>query len=227
MARLKTISRKVCVFDIETVADPETEKLLPAVKAAGNLKDPEKIKVDIEDKAKKRRNEMGLHPLQNMVCCVAIHDLQDGKSQAIIMGGDTGKDEKLVLEKAWEALSKYDFFVSFNGIEFDVKVLNLNSVKRRVRPGVAIDTRKYQIGNHMDLRAILGNWEKFAHGTLDYYMKVFFGETEGKPEDMEGSLVQHYWDMGLHDEIAAYAISDVENTAKLHGLINEYMGPSF
>jgi predicted PolB exonuclease-like 3'-5' exonuclease len=170
MAKLKPISRKVCVFDIQTIADPETEKLLPAVKAAGNLKDPEKIKVDIEDKAKKRRNEMGLHPLQNMVCCVAIHDLQDRKSQAIIMGGNTGKDEKLVLEKAWEALSKYDFFVSFNGIEFDVKVLNLNSVKRRVRPGVAIDTRKYQIGNHMDLRAILGNWEKFAHGTLDYYM---------------------------------------------------------
>jgi hypothetical protein len=129
----KKTRRKACVFDIETIADPEMAKLLPAVKASGNLRDPEKIKIDIKEKEKKRRNEMGLHPLQNMVCCMAIHDLETGKSQAITMAGDTGKAEKLVLEKAWEALSNYDFFVSFNGIEFDVRFLNLNSLKRRVR----------------------------------------------------------------------------------------------
>jgi len=221
----KKLRPKACVFDIETIADPEMAKLLPPVKAAGNLKDPEKIKIDIEEKEKKRRNEMGLHPLQNMVCCVAIHDLEMGKSQAITMGGDTGKDEKLVLEKAWEALSNYDFFISFNGIEFDVRVLNLNSLKRRVRPGVTIDTRKYQVGNHMDLRAYLGNWEKFAHGTLDYYLKVLFGKDQGKPEDIDGSLVQHYWDMELRDEIAAYAISDVENTARLWNLVACHLFP--
>jgi predicted PolB exonuclease-like 3'-5' exonuclease len=221
----KKTRRKACVFDIETIADPEMAKLLPAVKAAGNLKDPEKIKIDIKEKEKKRRNEMGLHPLQNMVCCMAIHDLERGKSQAITMVGDTGRAEKLVLEKAWEALSNYDFFVSFNGIEFDVRVLNLNSLKRRVRPGVIIDTRKYQVVNHMDLRAYLGNWEKFAHGTLDYYMKIFFGDGEGKPDDIDGSLVQHYWDMELHDEISAYAITDVENTARLWNLVCGHLFP--
>jgi hypothetical protein len=68
---------KACVFDIETIADPEMAKLLPPVKVAGNLKDPEKIKIDIEEKEKKRRNEMGLHPLQKLEhgtkrrnCCV-------------------------------------------------------------------------------------------------------------------------------------------------------------
>jgi predicted PolB exonuclease-like 3'-5' exonuclease len=222
MAKRK-INRTSCVFDIETIADPEMLTLLPPVEPDSRLKDPEKIKLDIEKKEKKRLTEMGLHPLQNMVCCVAIHDLDTRESQAILMCGESGADEKMVLEQTWEALCKYDRFVSFNGNEFDVRVLNLNSMKRRVRPGVTIDTRKYQVGNHVDLRAILGNWEKFAQGTLDYYMKVFFGEDQGKPEDMEGSLVQHYWDMGLCDEIAAYAVSDVENTGKLYELVKEYL----
>ena len=214
--------QKACVFDIETIADPEIVGFLSPVEPAGNLRDPEKIRLDIEKKEKKRREEMGLTPLQNMVCCVAIHDLQSGKSHAITMGGETGEDEKQVLEVTWEALSKYDFFVSFNGIEFDVKTLNLNSIKRRVRPGILIDTQKHRIGNHMDIRAYLGNWEKFAQGTLDYYLKVLIGEDEGKPSDIDGSLVQHYWDLGMVDEIAQYAVTDVENTAKLWNLLKEY-----
>lgn len=228
MPKKSTFKAKVCVFDIETLADPEMEKLLPPVKAAGNLKDPEKIKADIEEKTKKRKAEMGLNPLQNLVCCVAIHDLQGGISQAILMDKDgSGESEKLVLEKTWEALSKYDCFVSFNGNEFDCRVLSLNSVKRRVRQSVSIDTRRYYIGNHLDIRALLGNWEKFAPGTLDYYMKIFFGEDEGKPDNMDGSLVQHMWDMGMYDELAAYAISDVDNTGRLYELINDYTGPFF
>jgi hypothetical protein len=52
----KKLRHKAWVFDIETIADPKMAKLLPPVKAAGNLRDPEKIKMIL--RKKKRNAEM-------------------------------------------------------------------------------------------------------------------------------------------------------------------------
>jgi predicted PolB exonuclease-like 3'-5' exonuclease len=131
-----------------------------------------------------------------------------------------GKMERRLLVQAWEILHRYQNFITFNGIAFDVPVLNLHSLFRRVRPAVNISTKKYQIGNHIDLRAILGNWDNFAPGNLDFYLRRCLGNS--KPQNMDGSMVQHYWDTDLKDEIVTYGVGDAEDTWELYQHVKQF-----
>jgi len=52
--------KKPCAFDLETIANKTMVDILPEVKPAGNLKDPEKIKADIEKKKKDQIADLGM-----------------------------------------------------------------------------------------------------------------------------------------------------------------------
>lgn len=218
--------QKEVVFDLETIADRSMLELLPPVEADNRLKDPVKIEANIKEKEQKRLGELSVDPLTNMVCCFAYFDIQEARYDSIMLEEESGEAEKELLAKAWSVLSRYNRYVTFNGNNFDVRVLNLHSLKQRIRPSVKIDIRKYQIGNHVDLRAVLTNWETYAKGTLDFFMKMFFGDGEGKAENMDGSWVQHYWDVGMRDDIKAYGEKDVIDTGRLYALVREYYLPN-
>ena len=221
------VSRKVqsgsgmstVALDIETIADRSLMPMLPPVEAAGNLKDPEKIKADIEKKQEKQIVEMGLDPRWNLICCVGLYD-GTSEPQAIVLQDESEAGERALLEATWEALHRYELFVSFNGSEFDVPIINLHSLFRRVRPAVRISTRRYQIDNHVDVRAVLSGWEKFAPGNLDFYLQRVLGRS--KPKQIGGSDVQHYWDVGMKDDIATYCMGDAKDTWDLYQAVKTY-----
>lgn len=135
---------------------------------------------------------------------------------------ETPAAERKLIQEAWEVLYQYDHFISFNGIAFDVPLLNLHSMFLHVRPSVKISTRKYMVENHTDLRAILGGWEKFAPGKLDFYMSRMFGDDAGKPDHIDGSMVSHYWDAGMHDEIGEYCEKDAQDVMKFYTEAKKY-----
>jgi len=205
-------------FDLETIADQSIIEFLPEIEAKKNLKDEAKIQADISDKTAKRLNELGMDPLTNLICCFSWCD--GSNIGSVVLKDESHASEKELLLQAWDILAQYNFYATFNGISFDVRTLNLHSMRERIHPGKKIDTKKYQIGNHMDLRMVLGNWESFAKGKLDYYLKIFFGE--GKMEGIDGSLVQHYWDVGLVDDIQKYCEKDAEETFRLYELVRDY-----
>ena len=211
--------KKIVAFDLETIADHELLKILPPADVKlGNIKDDEKIKKKIEEAEAKRIEKMGLNPHENMIC---LFTWCDGKnSGAIPLKEAIGEAEKELLQSAWERLNRYDHFVSFNGNQFDVPVLNLHSLFRGVRPSVNISTKKYTITNHTDLRAVLGNWDTYAPGKLDSYLRRCLGKS--KPDDIDGGLVQHYWDCEMIDEIVQYGIKDAEDTFELYMYAREY-----
>lgn len=208
----------VVAFDLETIANMSVLKLLPPVEAKANLKDPEKIRLDIEQKEKDRLDKMGLNPHHNMICCFAWCNGKD--SGTIMLEEESNEAERDLLIKAWKLLSNYSYFVTFNGIEFDVPTMNLHSFFLAIKPSVNISLRKYYIENHVDLRAVLGNWNSFAPGNFDYYLKRIFGI--GKPDDIDGSMVQHYWNQGDKDKISKYGKLDAENTFKLYQYAKKY-----
>lgn len=210
---------KVIAFDIETIADRSViSDLSPLDVKIGNLKDQAKIAAKKKAAEDERIKKLGLDPFTNLICAFGWCDGND--SGCILLKNETQEAEKLLLEDIWELLHGYDHFVSFNGAEFDVKIINLHSLFQKVRPSVHIDTRKYQIRNHTDVRAVLTGWDKFAPGKLDFFLKRCLGRS--KPEDIDGSMVQDFWDLGMTEEIGQYCEGDARDTWDLYQYVKEY-----
>ena len=192
---------KTVILDIETIANPAIIPLLPPIEAKGGLVDPVKIAASIAEKKQKQIETLGLDKTTCLICCVTTLDVDEGEPQSILLDPNT-LDEKALLEEFWDVLHPYAKFVTFNGNAFDVPVLTFRSLINRVQPSVKISTQKYRIANHIDVRAILGDWDSYAKGTLDFYSKVILGES--KADDVDGSFVQSMWDCGAYEEIQTY-----------------------
>ena len=209
---------KIVAFDLETIANPARYDSLPPVEPSSKLKDPEKIKADIEEKKLIQIESMGADKWLNMICVASFRDLESEKTVSVVL--DKEMDEKSLLEQIWRILWPYDRFITFNGIEFDVPILQAHSCLHRVPVSKDISTRKYYVENHVDLRMILTGWDKYGKGTFDFFCKIFLGK--GKPEHIDGSYVQHYWDCGMIDEIVAYCEDDVKNLDLLYKRVRGY-----
>ena len=203
-------------FDLETIGNKSLIPMLPEVKPKGTLKDPVKIEADIADKKAKQIADLGLNPWTNIICAFGWCD---GENAGHLILKDE-ESEKDLLYQIWDHLAKYSYFVTFNGIAFDVPVLNAHSLIHRIRTAVKINIKKYTIANHHDLRMILNNWDSHAHGTFDFFLKLFFGK--GKAEGIDGSMVQEYWDAGRSAEIGENAERDGIDTAMLFDLVEKY-----
>jgi predicted PolB exonuclease-like 3'-5' exonuclease len=208
-------------FDLETIANQEALANLPPAEAkVGNLVDPKKIAAKQADAEKDRRSKAGLSPHTNRI---AVFGWCDGSNSGhILLDDETDKAERELIIKAWEILSSYEKFITFNGDNFDIPVLRLHSLFLKVRPAVRFDTRRYVVGNHLDLRSVLTNWSPMAPGNFDFFCKLILGQEEGKAEQMDGSWVQDYWDVGMRKEIGEYGQRDAEQTWKLHQAVKEF-----
>jgi len=195
----------VC-FDIETIPDESKVDLLPVQYARGNLKDPSKIAADLEQKKQSQIGKMSLESNFGKICCVAFKDKD--RTFSIL-----DASEVKVLKETWLILQKYPFFVTFNGLLFDVPFLIKRSWLAGIRPTTKVDLARYRIGNHFDVRALLNNWDNMAKGKLDFYGQLKLGMAKGN--DVDGSMVYALWQEGKFKEIQDHAESDVEITWKL------------
>jgi len=209
---------KICAFDLETIADKSKINFLPEVKPDKRIVVPAKIEADIAKKKQKQINEMALIPATAMICVFGWHDGKEPHS--ILLEEETPEAERDLLVNAWKELKKAEHYVTFNGIGYDVPVLLMRSLINRVKPSVKISTKKYVIANHTDIRAVLGNWDTYAKGTLDYYMNLLLGRTS--KEELSGDMVQDTWDMGLGADIAKYCEADCQGSFDLYDLMVQY-----
>ena len=160
----------ICALDLETIANPAMLSLLPEVKPSGTLKDPDKIKKDIESRMGKQISGMGLNPHTNTICCASFQDVYTGES--VTFGIDTLDGEKELLVKVWDYVNDFQMFTTFNGISFDIECLKFHSMLYKIKPSVVISQQKYKTGNHVDLRMVLSRNNEFAKGTQDYFCKL-------------------------------------------------------
>lgn len=210
---------KTIVFDLETISDPSIIPHLPPIEADTRLKDPVKIQANIKMKSEKRIAELALRPTSAMICCFG-YCFDDGDPKALMLTKADRETERKLLLQAWEILSHADQFVTFNGLGFDLPVLLMRSMMNKVRPAVKIDRRRYSVENHCDIRMVLGNWDSFAKGNLDFYSRVLLGKA-GK-DDIDGSMVGEMFEMELFDEISEYCQDDVKVTWELYQLLTKY-----
>lgn len=209
-------TKRAVAFDLESIPGPDAEPFNPKDVALGQLKDEAKIAAKIEEAGKKYRETLGLDHHQ---CCICAFGWFDGEKGGHEIISDDLKEGDLIL-KIWDVLAGYNFFVTFNGNQFDVQVLKLHSLYNKIRMPVNIETRKYRVTNHCDLRSVLTNWETYARGTLNFFLKKCLGIS--KMEGIDGAMVSDAWDIGIRDKIGAYARDDAEKTFQLYQHVAEY-----
>ena len=209
--------KKICAYDIETIARVNlSDEVINNLCKTGNLKDPAKIAV----KQAEFRGKLGADPLTAMACCGGWY--ADEEDQGYILLQSEGPAyESTFLRNYWQKLSEYDILVGFNCFSFDSRILLLRSAVHGIEIPFRFDRKKYSsTGNHIDLRGVLTDWGAFEAGKLGFFLDMF--GLGGKTEGIDGSMVQDYWDEGLHQEIGQYCLQDCKQTMKLFNKIRRY-----
>ena len=208
--------KKIAAYDLETIARPLPDEVVNELCKTGNMTDEKKI-------AKKRaefRGKLGADPLTAMPCCGGWY-ASDDDCGYIMLEKQTAVAEEKFLREYWERLSMYDVLIGFNNFSFDSKILLLRSAVYGIDIPFKLDRKRYStVGNHIDIRMILQDWNNFEAGKLDFFLNMF--GLGGKTEGMDGSLVQDYWNEGLHQDIADYCLQDCKATFQLFQKIQQY-----
>jgi len=208
--------KKTASFDIETIGRPLSDEVINELCKTGNLKDPDKIAA----KQTEFRGKLGVDPLTAMAVCGGWY--ADSFENGYIMLKDTTPEaEATFLREYWAKLAEFDVLVGFNSLSFDSRILTLRAAVHGIEIPFRFDRKKYSTsGNHLDLRMILTDFQQFEHGKLGFFLSMF--GLEGKTDDMDGSLVQSYWEEGLHDDIANYCLQDCKQIMSLFEKIRRY-----
>lgn len=215
------------VFDIETIGcdfesdldDSQKEYLLK------NAKSEEEISAIKEG--------LGLYPLTGKIVTIAMYNIDSGKGAVFYtpcegnferneFEEDGAKyiacSEKEILENFWDAIKKYDVYITFNGRAFDIPFIRIRSAILDIKCSIELVTSRYRNGYkpnpHVDLLDELtftGALNKKFN--LDFYCKAF-----GIPSPksvLNGHDVPKLIKEGRGLEVARYCYGDVKATAKL------------
>ena len=170
-------------LDIETVRDEKVEHLIP------EDSDPEKITFDSNF---------------NKIACIAVYNGSKGKALGL---QDFDNDESALLETFWNGALKFQKIITFNGLGFDIPFIYKRSLLNRVKPTIWISQVRYYVKNHLDIYAVMNNWNTWgARGGLDLYSNLLLNKP-GK-DGICGADVQKYWDEGKYEEVCDYCIRD-------------------
>lgn len=148
------LNQTMYTFDIETIALPDHQlvDLMPTFEAPSNYKDPEKIKANIDDQARRWKEQAALSPLTGRVAIVGVLD-----SKGTFDIWDFTQDEKEQLWSFWTFLRQENSrYMGWNIKGFDVPFL----VQRSWINGITVpmeflfDGRYLQRDRFIDLQEV-------------------------------------------------------------------------
>jgi len=217
---------KTFFFDIETIPNPNipAPTFDPDEVKLGNTKDPVKIKAKLDEAELAFKDglvkKMSLDPDLCEVVSFAWNDGED-TTENISLANDL---VELACERITQAHLEGHVLVSFNGIGFDLPVLQRRAMLLNCKgiPGSIYQllTKRYRPDVHFDVMQELGAWQRDKLKKQDYYLRLF---NVGTVSDMNGSMVYDAWKNEEYDRIAQYCASDVDNLKALFGRIVNYL----
>lgn len=138
------ISPIVC--DIETCGLPNAAEFLEPVSAAKNLRDPDKVKADLEQRTAERDGKVALDWNVGRIAALAWWTAEDG---VIVRLSPEEPDEALALTEFWR-VSRHRSIIGFNIKAFDLRFM----IQRSRLLGVAhpvLDVGRYSKSSIVDL----------------------------------------------------------------------------
>ena len=198
----------VMVWDLETIPD------IGGFARANNLigKSPEEIRTAIGDDFPK----LIYHSIICIGALVATRTSLGWEVQAVGAPHVGQRPEKELIESFVNKIGQLSpQLVSYNGCGFDLPVLRYRAMIHNVfAPGM--HNRAYfhrYTDDNVDLCDVLSSFSYGAKVKLDELSRIM--GLPGKPDGIDGSQVEAYFNAGRIQEIADYCKSDVINTYRL------------
>lgn len=201
------------IFDIETgpLPDAELEARMPEFKPAANLKDPLKIKLDVEDKKLAWKEGAALSAMTGKVIAIG-YALND---QPVVILGEAA--EKDTIQKFWEVVFEHrgGRLIGFNSNSFDLPFLFQRSWVHRLTPPEHLRRGRYWSDGVVDLRDTWNLYTYGAKGSLnDISMLLEIGKKTGNGADFARLWTED------REKAVEYLKTDVGITRKLGLLID-------
>jgi 3'-5' exonuclease len=198
----------VMVWDLETVPD------IAGFARANNLvgKSPDEIRAAMGDEFPK----LIYHSIICIGALVATRTSNGWEVQAVGAPHVGQRPEKELIESFVNKIARLSpQLVSYNGCAFDLPVLRYRAMIHEVfAPGM--HNRAYfhrYTDDNVDLCDVLSSFSFGAKVKLDELSRIM--GLPGKPDGIDGSQVETYFNAGRFQEIADYCKSDVINTYRL------------
>ncbi|MHC5058902.1 MAG: ribonuclease H-like domain-containing protein [Planctomycetota bacterium] len=207
-------------FDLETIANPWMVDALPEPTAKANLKDPKKIEADIAEKKAKLIDRMPLNGNTAMICAVGLTFMDEaGELISTALMLETASQEAGLLDEMWYILGQGRAgYITFNGVGFDIPMIQRRTMAQGLTAGAHIDAGKYATpprGNHWDMMQIISNYGSMESGSLDFCCEALLGVGKYDDGSADSADVGALWMEGDKDEIAKRAARDAELTYQL------------
>ncbi|NCO15407.1 hypothetical protein AUJ30_02015 [Candidatus Wolfebacteria bacterium CG1_02_39_135] len=224
------------VFDIETIGvdfeslDKISQEYLLQYAESGEEK----------EEAKER---LGFYPLTGEIVAIGILNPETNKGAVYLRVSHKGQvtsdkleegiiietgDEKQIIEKFWETIKPYNYFITFNGRSFDAPFLMIRSAILGVKPSKNLLSNRYLSSQkydaiHVDLLDQLTFYgavrKKF---NLHFWTKAF-GIKSPKEQGITGDDVGRLYKEGKLLEIAKYNLGDLRATKELYEKWEKYL----
>ena len=163
---------------------------------------------------------MATTPYLGEIVCIGLHKVTNSEEGSIALIGS----EIEILKSFWRNLDGWKgTFISFNGLDFDVPFI----IKRSMHLGILptnndfLDLKRFSRWPHFDVKAVIGDFDKFATGNLDLICD-FVGVDSPKHGDIKADGVEDAFYAGKINLIAEYCLRDVVATYQVYEKIKNY-----
>lgn len=230
------------IFDIETIGE-DYEKLDETTQGSLTrwIKREAQTEQEFEKALEDLKNGLGFSPLTGEIVAIGVLDSEKDSGAVYYQApGENQKEsdlngiklkpmaEKEMLEQFWKLCERYQEFVSFNGMGFDVPFLMIRSAINNIKPSKNLMSNRY-LGSqkfdakHIDLLDQLSFYGAMRRrGNLHLWCRAF-GIKSPKSEGVTGDDVGTLFREKKHLEIAKYNVGDIKATRELFKYWRNYI----
>lgn len=195
-----------------------------------------------EDELEEAKERLSFSPLTGEIVAIGILNPDTNKGAVYLRNSElriqnaeleegikveTG-DERQILEKFWETIKPYNYFISFNGRTFDVPFLMIRSAILGVKPTKNLMSNRYLSSQkydatHVDLLDQLTFYGAVRKKFNLHFWTKSFGIKSPKEEGITGEDVSRLYKEGKLLEIAKYNLGDLKATKELYEKWEKYL----
>jgi len=195
-----------------------------------------------EEEEEETKERLGFYPLTGEVVAIGILNPDTNKgavylkteeglpAEALAEEGiaiETGS-EKQILEKFWETIKPYNYFITFNGRPFDAPFLMIRSAILGIKPSKNLMSNRYLSSQkydaiHVDLLDQLNFYGAVRKRFNLHFWAKAFGIKSPKEQGITGNDIGPLYKEGKLLEIAKYNLGDLKATKELYEKWNQYL----
>jgi 3'-5' exonuclease len=229
------------IFDIETIGE-DYEQLDETTQNSLNhwIKKETQNEKEYQAALEDLKNGLGFSPLTGEIVAIGVLDSDKDTGAVYYQSPDVESkesdekgiklkpmSEKEMLEQFWKLCEKYQEFVSFNGMGFDVPFLMIRSAINNIRPSKNLMSNRYLSSQkydakHVDLLDQLSFYGAMRRrGNLHLWCRAF-GIQSPKASGVTGDDVGALFKEKKYLDIAKYNVGDIQATRELYQYWRDY-----